>query len=100
MWLERSRAQHLTGLVRGGREDGRARSEPEGCGRAGGELAEPASRRDELGQPGRIDGRRRPSPVTALRPRQPLVVERDVADLARDRIDEATGQPMRQEAGT
>jgi hypothetical protein len=38
-------------------------------------------------------------PVAGLRPGQPLVVERQVPDLGRDRVDEPAGQALGEEAG-
>ena len=44
-------------------------------------------------------GTREPAPVAGLRPCLALVVERDVADLRRDRVDELAGQPVGEEPG-
>ena len=72
---------------------------PTTTGRLRGQLAEPSAGRHELGQPGRVDRRRLPAPVARLRPAERLRVERDVADLRRQRIDEPAGQPVGEIAG-
>ena len=64
---------------------------------AGRDLAEPFGGRDEVGQPGRVHRRHGPAPVPGLGPAERLVVERQVADLGRGRVDEPSGQALGQE---
>ena len=95
--LDGARSEHLARLVARGRDERQAGGDP---GRLRGGLRDDAERlagRDEPWQPLGPDGEREPAPVARLRPGLALVVERDVAHLRRDRVDELAGQPVGEE---
>ncbi len=97
--LERAGSEDLAGLVGGRRDDRQADRDPGGVGRRRGDLAHALAGTDELGQHRRIDRRDPPLPVPGRAPALGLVVEREVADLGSDRVDDPAGQAVGQEAG-
>ena len=73
------------------RDTGRVRSR-------GGDAAELVAHRDQLGQPVAIDRHRLPLPIAGRRPPVATVVERYVADLTSDRVDEPSHQTVGEKA--
>ncbi len=78
---------------------GRPAGNPVAAAASGGQVAEAPGGRHELRKPRPVDRHREPLPVAVGRPRQGLVVEREIADLRRGRVDEPPDQPMDQEPG-
>ena len=100
--LDRAGPERLALLVAGRRDQRRPCRDAEVRGRCRGQLAEPPGRRDEPRQPRPLERRDEPLPVQPPDPLTALEVERQVADLARGRVDpfagEPCGQPRRQDA--